>query len=95
MKKIFIALMGCISVVPSISAQPMSVYSCNMIIERPWEGYQPGIYGGGTGPAVSENAAMEYWANSFVSEGFPREIFKVVCTYQGNYTPGNNPFQTF
>ena len=67
-----------------------------MIIVRPWDGYQPGNYGGGTGPAVSENAAIEYWTNNFVSEGFPREIFNVVCVDQGRYSPpptnNNNPF---
>ena len=78
MKKLFFVLMLCTSISPSIFAQPMSVYSCNMIIVRPWDGYQPGNYGGGTGPAVSENAAIEYWTNNFVSEGFPREIFNVV-----------------
>lgn len=72
-----------------VFSQPMSVYSCNMMITRPWEGYQPGNYGGGSGPAASENAAIEFWTNQFVSEGFPRQIFEVVCTYQGSYTPPN------
>jgi hypothetical protein len=95
MKKILIVLMACISVAPSISAQPMSVYACSMVIERPYQGYQPGNYGGGSGPAVSENAAIEFWANQFVSEGFPRQIFEVVCTYQGGYTPQNQCVPSF
>jgi hypothetical protein len=70
--------------------KPMSVYSCNMIILRPWGIYTPGNYGGGSGPAVSENAAKEHWTNHWVSEGIPRQIFEAVCTYQGALYQGSN-----
>jgi hypothetical protein len=82
MKKILIFLMAYISVSPSISAQPMSVYECTMIIEKPWGQYPPGNFGLSRGPAVSENAAIQNMVNQYLSEGFPREIFEVVCTYQ-------------
>ena len=71
-------------------AQSQSIYVCSMIITRPWQNYQPGNYGGGSGPAQSENQAKEFWASQFVSEGFPRDIFEVSCTYQGAYTPPQN-----
>lgn len=91
MKKLFFVLMLCTSISPSIFAQPMSVYSCITTIVRPWEGYLPGVIGGGTVSAVSKNAAIEYWTNIFVSDGLPREIFEVACTLQGNYNPLGNP----
>lgn len=72
----------------SLFSQIMPVNSCSMIIVRPWQSYQPGNYGGGAGPAVSENAAIEFWTNQFISEGFPREIFNVSCTYQGSENEG-------
>ena len=92
MKKLFFVLMLCTSISPSIFAQPTSFYNCNMIIVRPWNGYQPGPYEGGGGIFVSENAAIENWTNIFVSQGFPREIFNVACVVDGNYFPSNNQF---
>lgn len=62
-----------------------------MIIERPWGQYLPGNFGMSRGPAVSENAAIQSMVNQYVSDGFPREIFNVVCTQQPpSYCAPNN-----
>jgi hypothetical protein len=96
--KSFIACASITLITPTLAfaqeaGQPMSVYTCNQWMVRPWEGYQPGVsYGGGSGPAISENAAIEQWTSLIASEGFPREFFKVVCTYQGPYMT-LNPYE--
>lgn len=89
-KIITCAILGTLAL--PVLSQPISIYACSMQMLRPWPGgYQTGeTYGGGAGTYTSENEAIEYWGNQFVSYGFPREIFKVVCANEGPPKPPSN-----